>query len=521
MTWIACFHFPRFGITAERLRHPSLQDHALALKDEKGALAVLSAEAAAAGVRVGQTMTSAQAICPLLMILPYDRAYYDQAAEPIWNLLAMESSLVQPVSPEIAYVEFSPAQLNASIASLVQAISLQTAAEFSVGIAQSKLVAYEAALSGLTGKLGSTSQASRSAERVREGGLPVVAAAALAGAGPSLQSTRPDKPFSARNTVQNIEPESSQERSLLAHIPIERLTINPTARARARRLGIRTLGHVQALPPQEILRQFRETGHTLLRLAIGEDSDPVRPLWPPRILQERLAFEDEVIDSATVEEAIRQCAETIAKQLAEAGEFCRSLTLKLTLRDSAEREESETLSHPIDSAEQIHRAGLRLFSRQSVQEPITAICLTAAGLGSGSGVQLALLDRSDSWSELPHERMQRVAATLDLLRKEYGPDTIVKAASRHVIRRIDLWIEALSRQMDIPVKVVTDKSGLPLRYRTHAIERKIASIQTCWREAEWWGGFTERTVYRVVTTAAGFAELHYNGREWRLKAMAD
>src|SRR5436190_10169620 len=98
---------PQAGIAVERNRFTHLWGEPVALVDDTGLVAALSDEAASTGIKIGQAASGAKAFCPNLVTLPYDLEAYSHASECIWNLFAIESSFVEPVTPELCYVELT------------------------------------------------------------------------------------------------------------------------------------------------------------------------------------------------------------------------------------------------------------------------------------------------------------------------------------------------------------------------------------------------------------------------------
>jgi DNA polymerase-4 len=143
---IACFLIPTFGIVCERERKAELVSKPIALTGEDGALQIVSEEAELYGIRTGQSASAARALCPSILLLPYCGEYYTEAARVIWDLLAIESSVVEPVSPELCFVEMSGRDIPDRVRSVALEIARQVRCPVQAGIASSKLVARQAAL---------------------------------------------------------------------------------------------------------------------------------------------------------------------------------------------------------------------------------------------------------------------------------------------------------------------------------------------------------------------------------------
>lgn len=474
---VVCFILPQFGIACERARLPHLWGVPLALAGFDGTVRVVSDEASAFGVQPGQSVTAARSLCGALTLIPYDRPAYDSSARLLWDLLAIESSVVEPVSPEVSFAELEGADVLERVRALASAIASRVRIPVLAGVAGSRFVARQAAEHDLDAK---------------------VVAVPL-----------------------------GEEAAFLAPLPIDRVPgLDYKLRQRLERLGVRHFGDVLCLPPRLLQRRFADVGLLLYRMAVGKDGERVRALWPPRSLAERVEFEEETGDEAAVREALRRCAEGLARGLAPGRDYCRLLELTVGLQDGGWLRESEKLAVPECAAGPLQRAALRLLSRLTIDRPIVEVSLRACDLGTGSGLQLALLDEGGNLHGLPHERRSRLEATLAFLRKRFPGSAPVLASLLRQSRRVELWTYPLGSLPNQPVQVATDGEGAPLRYwgrrhrRLYAAE--VRRVCTRWKETDWfWDSTSDRTVWRVETDQSGMCELHELGMRWHLGAVAD
>jgi DNA polymerase-4 len=465
------------GIACERARLPHLHAQPFALRDDKGLLAAVSPEAFPFGVRRGQAATFARSLCQGLVVLPYDTAVYLEAAQAIWDTVAVESSIVEPVSPEVVFAEISGTGLLERIKELADCIADAIGAGVCVGLGKSKLVAIQAA-------------------RLSEGNPVMVAA--------------------------------GRERPLLSPVPLADLpALKPALVAKAEKLGVHTLGDLMALPVRETERQFGQSAHHLRELAKGDDGDRVRALWPPRIVEYALRFDDEVTDEGAIHHALGLCASHIARMLAIESRYCRTLTLEVEMNkvSSVLREE---LNEPTHDPGFLQRAAIRLFDRLKISEPVTRLHLEAGEISAGSGVQLSFLDESDENGKLSFDDRKSLDAAVKHLKEKYGVGAVVNGGLVHQAQRIHLWTYPLGHVSDEAVRVVTNPGGLPVRLyrempRSHeTLHYMIVEVQNQWRETDWsWGKLSEKTCYRVATEPDGLYELHQLGGQWRLRAVAD
>ena len=203
---IACFYVPQAGIATERARL-GLWGEPLALVAD-GIVVAASDEAARHGVQAQQNGTAARSLCPRLVMVPYDTAAYAEAMKSVWNALAVESSTVEPASPEIVFTEITGRDAVARIRQLAQDIAAHMHISIRVGVARSKMVAQLAAL------------------RCADGQIVVVP--------------------------------GGTEAEFLAPVAIAQVEcIAPKVRDRLQRLGLRNFGDIQELPSRELQRQFR------------------------------------------------------------------------------------------------------------------------------------------------------------------------------------------------------------------------------------------------------------------------
>ena len=475
---IACFLIPAIGIACERARHAHLAEKPLVLSGDGGALQVVSEAAARYGLRRGQSASGARSLCTTLVMMPYDEEAYKEAARGIWDLLAIESSVVEPVSPELCFVEMDGRDEAPRVRALAHNIAQLVGVPIHAGLASSKLVARQAAF------------------RAEPSG-------AMAGV----------------LTVQR-----GRESDFLADLSLEQLpNLDRALLRRLDRLGIRTLGDVLRIKPHEMHRQCRQSGALLRRLAIGQDGDRVRAAWPPRALEETVCFETGVCEEALLFEAFKVCSERIARRLTSGRDYGRSILLEVSFEDGTEDRGEERLKEPVSRAEELIRAAERLLRRLRLERAALSVRLTVGGLGAGSGLQLILLD--EHGNGLPRERRERLEATLSVLRKRYGEQAVVRASMLRPQRRIDLWTCALTRSVDEPVKVSVNAHGAPTEFWRRCpggIRRyDVEAVQDRWKEADWFGGsVVDRTAYRIVA-GAGLYELHRVGEEWRIGGIAD
>jgi DNA polymerase-4 len=474
---IACFYLPDIGIAAEISRVPFYKGEPLALANTGGVLQAASSVARKAGVQAGMTISGARALCRNLIVLPYNRPIYEEAAEAVWDMLATESSRVEPVSPELSFVEFSDAHSMHQAEFLGSLLAKHIGIEVNIGLGSSKLVAEQAA-------------------------------------------RKDDRHPPLRVQV-------GMEAVFLASVPISVLrSISPNIQQRLMRLGVNTLGDVLRLPDSALSYQFKEVARKLQKLAVGDDGDVVQAVWPPPTVEREIVFDDEVGRVEEILAALNSCSSFISRRLEEEHTYCRRLTLKVTLSDRTEMKLTEPLRSATNQLRDLTSAAQRLLGRMALDQGICSVMLAAGALGAGAGIQLTLLGETDQTREELLLRERRLEETMAYVRKRFGVRAVVPATLFHTMRQVQLLVYPLGQRKRESVMVATDSSGSPQRFYRHKncvrTKNVIAAIQDQWCQASWsWDKILETHCYRVVTDPWGLHQLEQLGVEWTLTATAD
>lgn len=490
---IGCVVIEQIGVACERARFPHLEDEPFALADggSNPIIRIVSEEAICWGVAGGQTVSSARSLCPDLIVLRYDKSAYEAAARSVWDLLAAVSDVVEPVTPEIAFVELSERYAERDVTLLAATLARVIGIPVHVGVGRSKVVAERAARAVSADKSNAPVLVPVGEEIALLASLPVADVALL-------------------------------PRRIIGRVNLDRQML-----LRLERLGIRMLGDMVALPLERLPRALRPLGQLLRDLAYGVDRDPVRPLWPPRTITEKTRFdeEDAITDRFVAETALRPLAAKIACALPDDGHFCRSLTVRVGLLDSTFVEKEDRFIVPLSVAGDIHRHAIRLLNIAEVDQPIISLALVAGELGTGSGAQLALPALADARKMPAEVRRIRLEATVDYLRREFGLSAVLTGIQMYQARRAVLHgARPLGHLLSAPIHVATHADGRPARYwyrprgRNEATRYEVRRSLDRWREARWKADLSivDAEVFRVETDPAGISDLKRMGAEWRL-----
>ncbi|BDI33351.1 DNA polymerase IV [Capsulimonas corticalis] len=465
---IVCFSVPALGVACEQARRPDLAGVPFALITDDGAIFAPSQLAAVRGVRPGQSISAARTFCPALVTLPYDHAAYQNRARLLWDIAAAESSTVEPVTPELFFLLAGRTFVLNDVSAFADAMAAAIGAPVLAGIGASKFSARRAAM-----------------------------------------LARPGESFTIA---------AGDELAHLGRVPIAEVAgVDAKSRARLEKLGVRTLGQAAA-HNGKMPKDLRIVGGRLAALAMGRDGDRVRAAWPERSEEANTAFEDETEYLPLIDAALLRLSEKIAAKLQSRHEYCRTLSIQVGhargVADCWER-----LILPASDAASIHRGARRLLERGRPAAGVLTLRLVAGELGSGSGLQLSLLD--EYGAVMPAERDRKTAAALTYIRERWGGGAVITAEAMYEATKRALRTYPLGHQSREAVEVRL-QDGTPAAFTGKKTRHTVARVQNSWRETDVFAETpSERQVWRVQTAAGALAELHEAGGAWTLHAMAD
>jgi protein ImuB len=151
-----------------------------------------------------------------------------------------------------------------------------------------------------------------------------------------------------KRTGVTIMTSDADERVAAAAVPLARLDIDPKLRDALARLGVTTLGQMVRLPGGGILERFGHDAFHLYQLAAGERWDPLVPVAPPEVPDERVLLDDDIEDSEQLVFVLRPAIERLLDRLAAKGRAVTALHVELVLRHAVGN--TETVAEHIKPA---------------------------------------------------------------------------------------------------------------------------------------------------------------------------
>jgi protein ImuB len=303
---IACLILPLFPLAARLRSEPELSREALAVVEGNGnAARVLAANrlARGAGVKPGQTLPQARALCPKLVARPSDDECERAAQEALLEVAEQFSPRVEDAGSGVVYLDIHGVERHfgkdGSPPELDLGRSLALAAEGAalparVGIASSKLAARLAA------------------------GLP-------------------ESPV--------IVPDG-EEAAFLAPLPLARLSPDADLAATLERWGVRTVGDFAKLPEARVSSRLGQRGRDLHAVARGVDPQPLIPHEPPPVFSEGMNLEWPLVSLEPFLFVGRAALERLCTRMETCGFACARLELALRLEPDGHQTRSVALPAP-------------------------------------------------------------------------------------------------------------------------------------------------------------------------------
>ena len=337
--------FPRMGAErCLRLERGTLLAPLVTVRDDHGAqvLDSLSAEASAAGLRPGQPLRDAMAMCPALVTRPRHAAAETGFLDALCRWAGKFSPWVGLLPPDglvldltgCAHLFGGETAVLAQVAEDCADLRLTVCA----AIADTPGAAWALARHGggraLAVRSGDAidqearatrSRAARRPDWGRGGALPL----ARAGAAPAARVAPPGRTLEA-----------------ISDLPVTALRLAPAEAEGLMRLGLRRIGDLVGLPRAALARRFgREVG---LRLdqALGLVPEPVAPARPAERFAVRLTLPEPIGLRADVEAGLDRLLPALSTRLDKAGRGARRLRLTAFRADGGQGEVEVGLARP-------------------------------------------------------------------------------------------------------------------------------------------------------------------------------
>ena len=306
----------------------------------RGVVATASYEARTLGVHSAMSTSQARHLAPHAAYLVPRFDAYRQSSAIVMALLGELSPLVEPLSIDEAFVDLAAGGHDLGTDALVRLVA-QVRAEItrrteglhaSVGAGSSKLIA----------KLAS--------EAAKPDGARIVA--------------------------------PGEELGFLAPLQVRAVPgIGPATTDKLNRLGIHTVADLRRASEHELVRELgRSVGEGLHALAFARDERPVGPRGEAKSISVEDTFAADLTELSQVSAVVGRDAEIVARRLAQAGLFARTVTLKVRTSDFTTLSRSRTLSGATDNPERITALAQSLVRDVDLHQGVRLVGLGVANL---------------------------------------------------------------------------------------------------------------------------------------------
>ncbi|MFH0941903.1 MAG: DNA polymerase IV [Chloroflexota bacterium] len=369
-----------FFVAVEQRDRPDLRGKPVVVggkPDRRGVVAAASYEARAFGLHSGMPLASAYRLCPRAIFIEGDFSKYREASQKFMAILADFSPFIEPMGIDEAFLDVTGFEsLYGTLRQMAARIKARVKEEVglvaSVGIAANRLVAKVAS-----------------------------------------DQSKPDG-------LLEIAP--GEEASFLAPLPVAALPgVGKKTGEVLRRLAIKTIGQLAAVPPDTLKHYFGSAGEALQHHARGLGSDRLSPPTEVKSISRETTFDRDTRDLDLIKASLSYLAQRVASNLREEGKPARTITLKLRFADFTTVTRQKTLG-PTSSDQTISDAGLELLEKTLLysRQPVRLIGIGVSNLVE-PGTQLDMLDSRI----MARERLSR---QIDRIRKKYGFRAIRRGA---------------------------------------------------------------------------------------------
>jgi DNA polymerase-4 len=170
------------------------------------------------------------------------------------------------------------------------------------------------------------------------------------------------------------------------------------------RLGLRTVGELAHAPVGTLERELGPAAAAhLAALAWGRDERKVVPDSQDKSVGAEETFATDIGDPDVIRRELLRLSGRTARSLRSSGWAARTISVKLRRADFTTITRSRTLREPTDVAQRIYTTACELYAASGLDSGVLLrlVGVRATGLSkaTGTGTQLALDERPDSWRD--------------------------------------------------------------------------------------------------------------------------
>jgi len=344
----------------------------------RGVVSTASYEARLFGIHSAMPISLAYRRCPHAIFLPVDMERYERVSLHIYETLSSFTPDIEPVSIDEAFLDITGSchlfgDPLATCRLIKSRIKKETGLTASVGLAPTKMAA----------KIAS--------DLKKPDGLVAVTRKGLL--------------------------------AFLQPLDVRRIWgLGPKAEEGLNAMGVRTIGDLAKRDPKELSRAFGKNGIHFWELANGIDARSVLPAAEARSVSNEHTFGEDTSEASRIEPCLMRLCEKVSARLRKDDLKCRTVTLKVRLKDFKTYTRSVTMPESTNFADILYKEAKALYNKFDREgKPVRLIGVRASNIDARQVIGL-FADSGDRKQEKVHE-------AIDIIRNKFGDGYICRAAS--------------------------------------------------------------------------------------------
>jgi len=362
-----------FFVSVELLERPELRGKPVVVggrPDQRGVVTAASYEARKYGIQSAMPLRTAGKLCPHAVFLDGHHHKYTEWSDRVAGILARFTPVVEMVSIDEAYLDFSGTQRLhgpplAAADKLLRTITAETGLPCSAGLAATRLVAKVASDQG------------------KPTGLTWVPAGA--------------------------------EEAFLAPLPVRKIPgIGKVTERALRAMGIETVAQIAAVPQEKLEKIFGRWGDALYRKARGGDSYEFVMDAEPKSISHNHTFGEDTDDDGALDSMLSHLSQKACKRLRESGLAAQTITLTIRYTGFDTYTRAKTLVEASRLDTEIFTVFQELFRLHRNRKRKIRLLGVSLSHFSHDGEQLDLLDAER------RAKLEKLTLATDQLRDRFG-----------------------------------------------------------------------------------------------------
>ncbi|HZK10388.1 MAG TPA: DNA polymerase IV [Clostridia bacterium] len=344
-------------------------------RERKGIILAKSIPAKAYGIQTGETLVSALGKCPSLTIVAPNFSLYKKCSRALSQLLESYSPKVQAFSIDESFMD-----------------------------------------------MGSIDDPLALAEKLREEIEETLGFTVNIGLGPNKLLAKMASDFKKPNRVHSLFYEEIPHK--MWPLPVgELFMVGKKTREKLLLMGIETIGDLASANPDLLYSRMKSHGLLIHKYAQGKEFSPIESYSPfeAKGVGNSTTLPRDINDAELIELYLLGISEMVSFRLRSIDKMAYVLSLHYRDNNFKTRRVQRKLLAPLDATSSIYKQAKILFYELWKEEPLRQLGLSLSELVGNQYYEQSFLDQDQ-------EKLRKVDATIDNLRKKYGRQIIQRAS---------------------------------------------------------------------------------------------